>query len=85
MWMVGPSAVADAVLMKKRAAAALLWFYASWYAGAMIASFLGVSQMLGPILGIAAAAIVAVDPRRIIWNGPSLLGTTDGSGIQNPT
>ena len=85
MWMVGAGRVRDPALMKKRAAAALLWFYATWYAGAMVASFLGVSQMLGPILGIAAAAIVAVDPRLIIWNGPSLLGSTPGSGLQNPS
>lgn len=54
--------------MKKRALAALLWFYAMWYAGAMIAHVLGVSPVLGPILGAAAAAIVAVDPRGIIWD-----------------
>ena len=54
--------------MKKRAFAALLWFYAFWYAGAMIASMLGVSPALGPILGTAAAAIVAGDPRRMIWS-----------------
>ena len=54
--------------MKKRAVAALLWFYAAWYAGAMVAHFLGLSPALGPILGTAAAAIVAGDPRRLIWS-----------------
>jgi hypothetical protein len=53
--------------MKKRAAAAILWFYAGWYAGASIAFVAGLSPMLGPILGTAAAAIVGVDPRRMIW------------------
>ena len=53
--------------MKKRAAAAILWFYAGWYAGASIAFVAGLSPVLGPILGIAAAAIVGVDPRRMIW------------------
>jgi hypothetical protein len=52
--------------VKKRAFAALLWFYTAWYAGAMVAHVLGLSPALGPILGTAAAAIVAGDPRRII-------------------
>ena len=53
--------------MKKRALAAVLWFYAIWYAGAMIAQMLGLSPALGPILGTAAAALIAGDPRGIIW------------------
>jgi hypothetical protein len=53
--------------MKKRALAAVLWFYSVWYAGAMIAHVLGLSPALGPILGTAAAAIVAGDPRGFIW------------------
>jgi len=57
--------------MKKRVAAALLWFCAAWYAGAMVAYFLGVSVALGPILGTAAAAIVAGDPRGLIWGRPT--------------
>jgi hypothetical protein len=57
--------------MKKRALAALLWFYAAWYAGAMIAEFLGVSAVLGPLLGTAVAAIVAGDPRHLIWTRSS--------------
>jgi hypothetical protein len=53
--------------MKKRALAAVLWFYSMWYAGAMIAQDAGLSPALGPILGTAAAAIIAGDPRGIIW------------------
>jgi hypothetical protein len=57
--------------MKKRALAAVLWFYSMWYAGAMIAQVAGLSPALGPILGTAAAAIIAGDPRGIIWaRGP---------------
>jgi hypothetical protein len=72
--------------MKKRALAALLWFYSMWYVGAMVASVLGLSAALGPILGVAAAAIVAGDPRRIIWTRPSLGNATTAtvSGLQNP-
>ncbi len=54
--------------MKKRVAATLLWFYSMWYAGAMIASLVGLSPALGPILATAAAAIVGGDPRRVIWS-----------------
>jgi hypothetical protein len=53
--------------MKKRVLAAVLWFYAMWYAGAMVATVFGLSPALGPILGTASAAIIAGDPRHIIW------------------
>jgi hypothetical protein len=58
----------DAYLMKKRALAAMLWFYTGWYAGATIALALGLSPVLGPIFGTALAAVVAGDPRRLIWS-----------------
>jgi hypothetical protein len=51
----------------KRILATILWFYAGWYAGAMIAHFLVLSPALGPILGTAMAAIIGGDPRGIIW------------------
>jgi hypothetical protein len=54
--------------MKKRAASAVLWFYSGWYAGAMIAHTLDLSVALGPILGVAAAALIAGDPRGLIWS-----------------
>lgn len=53
--------------MTKRVLAAMLWFYTGWYAGAMLAEFLGVSPFLGPLIGAAAAGLIAGDPRRIIW------------------
>ncbi len=53
--------------MTKRVLAAILWFYAGWYAGAMLAEFIGVSPLLGPLIGAAAAGLIAGDPRRIIW------------------
>ena len=51
----------------KRVLAAILWFYSGWYAGAMLAEFVGVSALLGPIIGAAAAGLIVGDPRRIIW------------------
>lgn len=53
--------------MTKRILAAFLWFYAGWYAGALIAEFVGVSPLLGPIIGAAAAGLIVGDPRRVIW------------------
>lgn len=63
--------------MKKRVLAAVLWFYAAWYTGAMVAHFLGLSPALGPILGTAAAAIVAGDPRRVIWSHRAATARTE--------
>jgi hypothetical protein len=53
--------------MKKRVLSGILWFMTGWYAGAMVAHVLGLSVALGPILGFAAAALIAGDPRGIIW------------------
>jgi hypothetical protein len=75
----------DPAAMKKRAFAALLWFYTAWYAGAMVADVLGLSAALGPILGTAAAAIVAGDPRRIIWSRATQPAALNGPvGAHNP-
>lgn len=56
--------------MKKRILAAFLWFYAGWYAGAMLADVIGISPLFGPLLGAAAAALIVGDPRQIIWTRP---------------
>jgi hypothetical protein len=61
--------------MLKRVLAALLWFYAGWYGGNILADLTGVSMFLGPIIGAAAAALVAGDPRRIIWTARSVKPT----------
>lgn len=53
--------------MTKRILAALLWFYAGWYFGAILAEFTGVSPFIGPVIGAAAAALFAGDPRGLIW------------------
>ena len=63
--------------MKKRVLAAFLWFYAGWYAGALMADFLGVSAVLGPMIGAAVAAVVVGDPRGLIWKRrPTMISTT---------
>ena len=69
--------------MKKRALAAVLWFYAFWYAGAMIAQVFGLTPALGPILGTAAAALIAGDPRRIIWTSKPVAPALTPQGAQS--
>ncbi|HEV8280898.1 MAG TPA: hypothetical protein VGQ02_03500 [Candidatus Limnocylindrales bacterium] len=61
--------------MKKRIFAAFLWFYTGWYGGAILSEFLGVSPVLGPLIGAAAAALFVGDPRRIIWTAKSIAST----------
>jgi hypothetical protein len=56
--------------MTKRVVAAFLWFYTGWYAGAMIAAFIGINPAFGPILGVAAAGLVIVDPFQMFWARP---------------
>lgn len=51
----------------KRIVAAVLWTYSCWYIGSMVALFLGISDVLGPVLGAGAGALVALDPRQMFW------------------
>ncbi len=53
--------------MKKRILAAVLWFVAAWCVGAVIAFVAGLSPVIAPLAGTVAAAIVAGDPRAVIW------------------
>ena len=74
--------------MTKRIAAAFLWFYAGWYAGALIAEFIGVSALLGPIIGAAAAGLIVGDPRRMIWTAraerPASAPVSAPEGLADP-
>jgi hypothetical protein len=63
--------------MKKRIASAILWFYAAWYGWAILAAALGLSDLAGPVIGAAAAALFAGDPRRIIWRRPAVAGSME--------
>ncbi len=53
--------------MSKRVFAAILWFYTGWYAGAMLATLVGLSTVIGPIIGAAAAGLFIGHARRTIW------------------
>ena len=72
----------------KRAAVGLLWFYTGWTAGAFL-EFLAaqngvpIEPVFGIVLGTAAAALFAGDPRRFIWNRPRGAITLTGAPVQN--
>ena len=72
--------------MTKRLVAALLWFYTGWYAGALLADLFGISPALGPLIGAAAAGLIAVDPRRIIWKRPdaAIVAAPVAEGLPKP-
>jgi hypothetical protein len=53
--------------MKKRLLAAALWFYATWYGWSILADMTGMPVMLGPVIGLAVAAFVGMDPLHRIW------------------
>ena len=53
--------------MNKRIVAASLWLFAGWYAGAALAVFAGLPDVLGLVPGVALAGLVAGDPLHRIW------------------
>lgn len=55
--------------MKKRIAAAVLWFYAGWMAWSILAFAVGLPEIIGPVAGAVLAAVFAGDPTGRIWGG----------------
>ncbi|HEU0236390.1 MAG TPA: hypothetical protein VFR14_08130 [Candidatus Limnocylindrales bacterium] len=70
--------------MQKRVAAAVLWLLAGWTAGSFLTFTIGVSPLLGPILGIAGAALFAGDPRRIIWTQRAEAASAESTAATSP-
>lgn len=54
-------------LMNKRTLAAVLWLFAGWYLGNLVAFQFGLSDLFGPVLGVIAAVAVGGDPLGLIW------------------
>ncbi|GEM_PF-3107840 len=53
--------------MNKRLAAGILWLFAGWYLGNLIAFQFALPTMFGPTLGLFATLAVAGDPFGLIW------------------
>ncbi len=70
--------------MKKRIAVALLWFYATWYAWAIVANFLGLTELAGPVLGAAAAGLLAGDPMHRIWGRAAKVARVEPEAETSP-
>ena len=51
----------------KRVAATILWFLAGWYLAAVAAWLTGMPPAIAPILAIATAAVIWIDPRKRLW------------------
>jgi hypothetical protein len=53
--------------MTLRIVSAVLWFFAGWFVAGTIAMNLGLNQAVGLLVGIAWAALVAIDPMDVVW------------------
>lgn len=53
--------------MLKQAVALALWFLSGWTLGNFLALAAGTPELLGPVLGLAAALFVALGVRRPVW------------------
>ena len=73
MWLVllwhgcGMPGATTLSAMNKRLIAGVLWLFAGWYLGNLLAFALGLSDFFGPILGVTAALLVAGDPFGLLW------------------
>ncbi len=69
--------------MNKRVAAGVLWLFAGWYLGNLIAYHLGLSDLFGPVLGIVAAVMVAGDPFGLLWRRAAARTASDGDAARS--
>jgi hypothetical protein len=53
--------------MTKRVVASFLWAFAIYSGGELAWGLLGVPRIVGPVLGIAVASFVLLDPTGRIW------------------
>ena len=70
--------------MKKRIAAAVLWFFTGWFVGSFGAFAFGLTPALGPIVATAAAMLIAMDPRQVIWARPTAPSVAHARQAHNP-
>ena len=55
----------------KRIVVTALWAYAFWFLGSMISVLAGIPDLLGPAFGLAAGALVGLDPKHLFWARPA--------------
>jgi hypothetical protein len=67
----------------KRLIAGILWFFVAWYAWNLIASIAGLPTTVGPLLGLAAGVLFAVDPLGRIW-APRANAHAEGAAAVEP-
>ena len=53
--------------MVKRVLAFALWGYAAWYAFAYVADATGGPPIVALVGGLIVGAVVAIDPRHVVW------------------
>ena len=70
--------------MKKRVLSTVLWFLAGWYVANILAFVFGVSDIMGPVVGLAAAALIGGDPFHVIWTTKSTSSPVATSGRLAP-
>jgi hypothetical protein len=55
--------------MITRLLSAGLWFFAAVYAGSMLHGIVGVSELVGPVVGLTTAILIIVEPYRRLAAG----------------
>lgn len=63
--------------MKLRIVSTILWSLAGWSLAAAFATILGVSPLIGPVVGTVWGAFVLVDPKHVLW------AARDGRGLRS--
>jgi len=67
--------------MKMRIVSAVLWFLAGSCVAGTIAIHLGLNELVGPLVGIAWASFVVLDPKDVVWRvGKGSAKATHGLG-----
>jgi hypothetical protein len=66
---------------KLRVLSTVLWFFAGWYVANFAVALFGANAMVGPIVGIAAAALIGADPFRVLWTSKDSSSPVAGSPL----
>lgn len=70
--------------MHRRTLAGLLWFFVAWYAWSFVVAAVGVPELIGPVLGILAAALIVGDPLDRIWHQGEARVTPERFAVSEP-